>query len=65
MVEALLIVDKKARGLFLVEGRQTRPFAALLLELDAAAHHVGNGQARADLIEKFGRKAHGFLGLLP
>src|ERR1700733_14790094 len=59
MEEALLVIDEERRGLLRGERRQTRPFPPLLAQFDPLAHHLGDRQPGADLVEKFGRELHG------
>ena len=54
----LLVIDEKRRRLFLVEGRESPPLPARLLEPHAPAHDLRNQKALAQLVEELGRKAH-------
>ena len=59
MIESLLVVDEKGRGLLHLEGRQTSELAALFLEGDLAAHDLADRQPGADIIQEMRWKAHG------
>ena len=54
----LLIIDEKRGRLLLVEWRKPLPFASRLFQPHAPADDLRYRQARAQLVEELGRKAH-------
>ena len=53
-----LVIDEERGRLLLVEGRKTPPLTPGFLQLHTPSHDLRNRQARAQLVEELGRKAH-------
>src|SRR5436853_147843 len=65
VVETLLVVDRKGRGLFGIERRQPLPFAPGLFQWHAAAHDLGYGYPGPDFVEEPLAEAHRLVALCP
>src|SRR5690606_33407264 len=58
MVETLLVVDREAGRLLVMERTTRLPFAPGLLQLGRAHDHAGQRDTRAQFVEPLGRKGH-------
>gem|GEM_PF-4703347 len=58
MIEALLVIDEKRRGLLGLEGRKPGILTSPPLQRHLARYHLADGQPSADFVEESGGIAH-------